>query len=79
LDLLGIKTAGQLGTKQEIIEGYEHFLRSVIAPKQQYMLREFEKLIFWKTGEVHKLSIVQNELFEGETEFVPGVKEQVGL
>jgi hypothetical protein len=78
-DLLGIKTAGQLGTKQEIIEGYEHFLRSVIAPKQQYMLREFEKLIFWKTGEVHKLSIVQNELFEGETEFVPGVKEQVGL
>lgn len=78
-DLLGIKTAGQLGTKQEIIEGYEHFLRSVIAPKQQYMLREFEKLIFWKTGEVHKLSIVQNELFEGVAEPVPGVIEQVGL
>tara|TARA_R110000868_G_scaffold407848_1_gene689689 strand:- start:998 stop:2131 length:1134 start_codon:yes stop_codon:yes gene_type:complete len=78
-DLLGIKTAGQLGSKQEIIEGYEHFLRSVIAPKQQYLIREFEKLLFYKTGEVHKITIVQNELFEGETEIVPGVEEKVGL
>ena len=78
-DLLGIKTAGQLGTKQEIVEGYEHFLRSVIAPKQQYLIREFEKLLFYKTGQVHKITIVQNELFEGETEIVPGVEEKVGL
>ena len=78
-DLLGIKTAGQLGTKQEIVEGYEHFLRSVIAPKQQYLIREFEKLLFYKTGEVHKLSIVQNELFEGEDEIVPGVEGEVGI
>jgi hypothetical protein len=78
-DLLGIKTAGQLGTKQEIIEGYTHFLKSVIAPKQQYLIREFEKLLFYKTGKIHKIEIVQNELFEGETEIVPGVKEEVGL
>ncbi len=63
-DLLGIKTAGQLGSKQEIIEGYEHFLRTNIAPKQQYLIREFEKLLFFKTGEPHKIEIVQNELFE---------------
>jgi len=78
-DLLGIKTAGQLGSKQEIIEGYEHFLRSVIAPKQQFLIREFEKLLFYKTGEVHKITIVQNEMFEGETEIVPGVEEKVGI
>jgi len=78
-DLLGIKTAGQLGTKQEIIEGYEHFLRSVIAPKQQYLIREFEKLLFFKTGVAHKISIVQNELFEGEDEIVPNVEGEVGI
>ena len=78
-DLLGIKTAGQLGSKQEIIEGYEHFLRSVIAPKQQYLIRQFEKLLFFKTGEAHKITIVQNELFEGEDEIVPGVEGKVGI
>ena len=78
-DLLGIKTAGQLGSKQEIIEGYDHFLRSVIAPKQQYLIREFEKLLFYKTGEVHKITIEQNELMVGQAEPVPGVEEKVGL
>ena len=78
-DLLGIKTSGQLGSKQEIIEGYEHFLRSVIAPKQQFLIREFEKLLFYKTGEVHKITIEQNELFQGEDQIVPGVDEKIGL
>ena len=78
-DLLGIKTSGQLGSKQEIIEGYEHFLRSVIAPKQQFLIREFEKLLFYKTGQVHKITIEQNELFEGEDQIVPGVDEKIGL
>jgi len=75
-DLLGIKTAGQLGTKQEIIEGYEHFLKTNVIPKQQYLIREFEKLLFFKTGEVHKITIVQNELFEGE-EVVPTIESKI--
>lgn len=65
-DLLGIKTTGQLGSRQEMVEGYEHFIKTQIAPKQQYLLREFEKLLFYMTGEVKKLEIVQNTLFDGD-------------
>jgi len=65
-DLLGIKASGQLGTKQEMIEGYEHFIKTNIIPKQNYLIREFEKLLFYMTGEVKKLTIKQNQLFDGD-------------
>jgi hypothetical protein len=65
--LVGIKTAGQLGNKNEMVEGYEHFIKSVIIPKQQYLIREFEKLLFFMDGQTHKITIEQNRLFEDET------------
>jgi len=65
--LVGIKTAGQLGNKQEIIEGYEHFIKSVVIPKQQYLIRQFEKLLFFMDGQTHKITIEQNKLFEDNT------------
>lgn len=69
--LVGIKTAGQLGNKQEIIEGYEHFIKSVVAPKQEYLIREFEKLLFFMTGQPQKITIEQNKLFEDNTATSP--------
>ena len=65
--MVGIKTAGQLGNKNEMVEGYEHFIKSVIIPKQQYLIREFEKLLFFMDGQTHKITIEQNKLFEDET------------
>lgn len=62
-DLLGIKTAGQLGTKQEIIEGYEHFIQTNIVPIQQHLITQFEKLCFMMFKTPVKIEIVQNELF----------------
>jgi hypothetical protein len=64
--LLGIKTSGQLGNKNEMIEGYEHFLSTVVKPIQEKLIREFEKILFFKTKEINKIEIIQNELFAGE-------------
>lgn len=62
-DLLGIKTAGQLGSKQEIIEGYEHFLQTNIIPIQQHLINEFQKLYYLKFKTEGNIEIIQNELF----------------
>ena len=64
--LLGIQTAGQLGNKDQYREGYEHFLSTVVVPKQERLIREFEKILFFKTKEYMKIEIVQNELFADE-------------
>ena len=61
--LLGIKTEGQLGGRTEMVEAYEHFLATVVKPIQERLIREFEKILFFKTKEVMKIEIVQNELF----------------
>ena len=79
-DLLGIKTAGQLGSKQEIIEGYEHFLQAVVKPKREYLIREFEKLLFYMTGKVNKITIKDNLLFQDNDPIVldqPSQDQQV--
>ena len=65
-DLLSIKTAGSLGDRNEIILGYAHFLNTTVKPMQNYLIREFEKLLFFMTGEVQRISIVQNELMDAE-------------
>jgi hypothetical protein len=62
-EILGIKTPGQLGTKDQIIEGYEHFLQTVVIPVQEKLLNEFEKILFLRDGIQRKLTIVQNEIF----------------
>lgn len=61
--LLGIETPGQLGSKDEIIEGYEHFLRSVVEPLQEQLITEFEKILFLRDKQPHKIEIIQNEIF----------------
>jgi len=62
--LLGIETPGSLGSKDEVVEGYEHFLRTSIVPIQEQLLSEFEKLLFMRDKQLHTLEIVQNEIFE---------------
>jgi len=64
--LLGIETPGSLGSKDEVIEGYEHFLRTVIVPAQDQLLAEFEKLLFLRDKKMYKLEIVQNEIFDSQ-------------
>jgi len=62
--LLGIETPGSLGSKNEVIEGYEHFLRTVIVPLQEQLLAEFEKLLFLRDKKMYKLEVIQNEIFD---------------
>lgn len=66
--LLGIETPGNLGSKDEVVEGYEHFLRTVIVPIQEQLLSELEKLLFLRDKKLHKLEIIQNEIFINEKE-----------
>ena len=61
--LLGIKTEGQLGGRTEMVEAYEHFLATVAKPIQEKLIREFEKILFFKTGQINQIEIIQNELF----------------
>ena len=62
--LLGIETPGSLGSKDEVIEGYEHFLRTVIVPLQDQILEQLQKVLFLKDKKLYKLEIVQNEIFD---------------
>jgi len=62
--LLGIETPGQLGSKDEIIEGYEHFLTTNIIPKQEILISEFERVLFLRDKKMHRIEIIQNELFD---------------
>lgn len=64
--LLGIETPGQLGAKNEVVEGYEHFLRTTIVPLQDQLLEQFEKLLFLRDKKLHKLEIIQNEIFDDQ-------------
>ena len=62
--LLGIETPGSLGSKDEVVEGYEHFLRTVIVPLQDQILEQLEKVLFLKDKKLYKLEVVQNEIFD---------------
>jgi len=64
--LLGIETPGQLGSKDEVVDGYEHFLRTSVVPIQEQLLAEFEKLLFLRDKKLHKLEIIQNEIFDNK-------------
>lgn len=67
--LLGIKTAGQLGGAQELLDAYTLFLNMVIKPYQQDILKVFEKLIEAQSGLDITLGIEQKQILDtGEEE-----------
>ena len=70
---MSIKTAGSVGDRNEIILGYAQFINATIKPLQSYLVREFEKLLFFMTGEVQKIEIVQNELVDDEENIEEGI------
>jgi len=60
--LVGIETPGQLGSKDEIMEGWAHFLATVIVPLQEQLITEFEKILFLRDKKPHKITVVQNDI-----------------
>jgi len=57
--ILGIKTSGQLGGKDELLDAYNLFQNIVIQPIQQEVLQHFNKLLFLRDKEPIELSIEQ--------------------
>ena len=68
--ILGIKTSGQLGGRQEVLDAYLLLLNTVIRPYQQNILSVFEELLELKyPNEDVSLGVQQLKLFEdGEEE-----------
>jgi hypothetical protein len=60
--ILGIKTAGQLGGRNEMLDAYDLFLETVIKPIQEEVLKGFEKVLFLKDNQPINLGIEQNQL-----------------
>ena len=67
--LLGIKTEGQLGGRQELLDAYAHFLTTVIYPMQSDILKTFE-MLFKVNGIDTVLGVEQIRLFEDGTQEV---------
>ena len=80
--ILGIKTAGQLGGKDEVVDSYLLLVNTVIRPYQQDILAVFEDLLEMKYPEMDiTLGIQQLKLFadgEEETDVVTAIDAQVG-
>jgi len=68
--ILGIKTAGQLGGREEVIDSYNLFLQTVIIPIQESMLKTFEKLIFLRDKQTINLGIEQNQILPTEEQAI---------
>ena len=68
--ILGIKTAGQLGGRDEVIDSYNLFLQTVIIPIQESMLKTFEKLIFLRDKQTINLGIEQNQILPTEEQAI---------
>ena len=66
--ILGIKTAGQLGGRAEILDSYQLFLQTVIMPIQEEILETLEKVLFLKYKEPIKLGIEQNQILPDDVE-----------
>ena len=60
--ILGVKTAGQLGGRNEILESYDLFGEIVLKPIQEELLKGFEKVLFLRDKETIDLQIEQNQL-----------------
>lgn len=80
--ILGIKTEGQLGGREEVIDAYLLLVNTVIRPFQQDILAVFEDLLEMKYPELEiTLGIQQLKLFsdgEEETDVVTSIDAEVG-
>ena len=77
--LVGIKTAGQLGGREELLDAYSHFLTTVIYPMQSDILKTFES-IFKVNGVETTLGVEQTKLFSDgeEVDVVTSVEAEAG-
>ena len=77
--LVGIKTAGQLGGREELLDAYSHFLTTVIYPMQSDILKTFES-IFKVNGVDTTLGVEQTRLFSDgeEIDVVTSVEAEAG-
>jgi hypothetical protein len=66
--ILGIKSAGQLGGRTEMLDAYNLFLQTRIIPIQEEMLKTFEKILFLKNKQTIKLGIEQNQILPDEVQ-----------
>ncbi len=68
--LLGVKTEGQLGGRNELLQAYELYMNSVIKPFQNQLLKTFKKLLAIN-GVVLPLTVKDvkpfNSMFDAET------------
>lgn len=80
--ILGIKTEGQLGGREEVIDAYLLLVNTVIRPFQQDILQVFEDLLEMKHPELEiTLGIQQLKLFSDGTEeidVVTSIDAEVG-
>ena len=60
--IIGVKTSGQLGGREELLDAYNLFLEIVVKPVQEEVLKALEKVIFLKTGKTVNLGVEQNQL-----------------
>ncbi len=64
--ILGIRVAGTLGGRNEMLDAYNLFLQTKIIPIQEEILKVFEKLLFIKDKQPINLSITQNQILPEE-------------
>jgi hypothetical protein len=80
--ILGIKTEGQLGGREEVIDAYLLLVNTVIRPFQQDILAIFEDLLEMKYPELDiTLGIQQLKLFSDgteETDVVTSIDAEIG-
>ena len=80
--ILGIKTEGQLGGRDEVVDAYLLLVNTVIRPYQQYILSVLETLLEEKHPEEDiTLGVQQLKLYndgEEETDVVTSIDAEVG-
>ena len=79
--MLGIKTEGQLGGRQEVQDAYLLFTNTVIKPFQQIILDCFDEILKYNFGNDYTLGIQQLNLYsDGEevVDVVTGTEAEVG-
>jgi hypothetical protein len=64
--LIGIKTAGQLGGRNELEESYNLFQNIVIKPIQDEILEHFNKLLFLRDKKQYDLKVEQVQIIDLE-------------
>jgi hypothetical protein len=75
--ILGIRTEGQLGGRNEILDAYQLFLQTVIIPIQEEILSSVEKILFIKYKEPIKLGITQNQILPDDVQSEQDKKEGI--